>query len=145
MAGCTGCGTHPAAAAASRLARSVATEGTSSATPDLRTGGAAEAAEAAELLLESEDTPAAASADEERATALAVDCREKELASVAFGAAPVLLLDCGGADACCCCCDDRRLESRDKGLVRAPPPVCAGGTLASEPFGGGAALANAVD
>ncbi len=69
MAGCTGCGTHPAAAAASRLARSVATEGTSSATPDLRTGGATAEAEAEAavllLLLESDATPAAASAEDD--------------------------------------------------------------------------------
>ncbi len=75
MAGCTGCGTHPAAAAASRLARSVATEGTSSATPDLRTGGDAEAEAEADgaLLLESVVT-VAASVEEEEVAALAVDC-----------------------------------------------------------------------
>ncbi len=60
-----------------------------------------------------------------------------------------LLLDCGtAADAACCCCEDRRLESRAKGLVLAPPLPSEDDALAlaSEPFdGGGAALANAVD
>ncbi len=144
MAGCTGCGTHPAAAAASRLARSVATDGTSSATPDLRTGGDAEAeAEADGALLFESVVTVAASVEEKEVAALAVGCCEEDGASAPAGV-PVLLLDCGGADACCC--DDRRFESRDRGLALPPPLPCAGGVLASEPFDGGdVALANAVD
>ncbi len=122
----------------------MATDGTSSATPDLRTGGDAEAeAEAAGALLLESVVTTAASVEGEEVAAPAVGCCEEVVASAPVGV-PELLLDCGGADACCC--DDRRFESRDRGLALPLPLPSAGGTLASEPFGGGgAALADEVD